>query len=225
MKFIEDLISLTLYPSNKKISIPINPKNKIKGSVIYLLGTSKDEIDNVLKLNYLENKQLFNSYYIARDVLAYINNNKIKNIEESAISESLYHTNNPNLPVFIFDDSCSLSTRRYFVETIQNKRWLLNLADRLKIRELKNINCKIYEYKSYSQLQQNLKLKGIHGISTQDSIHIVAKGAYHGEDGTYDQYLKHELSSMLIHNMNPKINILVCAIASAYVSGQFKFKY
>ena len=221
MKFIEDLIPLTLYPSNKTISIPINPKNKLKGSVIYLLGTSKDEIDNVLNLNYLGNKHLFNSYYIARDVLVYINNNKIENIEESVISESLYHTSNPNLPTFIFDESCSLATRRYFVETVQTKRWLLNLADRLKIRELKNINCKIYEYKSYSQLQQSVGLKGIHGISTQDSIHIVTKGAYRGEDGTYDQYLKHELASMLIHNMNHKVNILICAIASAYLSGQY----
>ena len=221
MRFIEDLIPLTLYPSSKKISTPINPKNKIKGSVIYLLGTSKDEIDKVLQLEYLMNKQLFNSYYIARDISAYIKDNKIENIEESVISESLYHINSPNLPKFIFDESCSLSTQRYFKDAVQNDRWFFNTADRLKIRELKNISCKIYEYKSYAQLQQSLGIKGIHGIATNDSIYIVSKGAYHGEDGTYDQYLRHELASMLIHNMNPKINRLICAISSAYLSKQY----
>jgi len=72
MKTIEDLKPLRMYSPKTKLYAPVNVMNKRKGAAILLLTRSTDESEMIMNLPYIYNPNLFVSYYISKNVNAYI---------------------------------------------------------------------------------------------------------------------------------------------------------
>ena len=226
MKFIEDLISCRLYPANKKIFAPINLKSKQKGAAIMLLAPSNTSAEDMLGLPYIYNPNYFRSYYIARDVTAYIDHNRIEiesEMEDDSLQESFYFKDDNKKISVDYDSSCSITTRKYIDDTILDSKWLKNMYGQLHASKyVSNIACTVYEYRSFEELNRKLGTKHIHGYANDISVHIISESSYNKEDGEYEHYVKHEFCSMIIHNMNPNINPAICSIICGYLSDQYK---
>lgn len=226
MKFIEDLIPMMLYPANKKVFAPIDLKTKQKGSAILLLAASNTVAEHMMDLSYLHNPGYFKSYYIARDVTAYIDHSQIDTGEiddnSDAVTESFYYGTDKKTLEMNFDTSCSFSTKNKIKVFLETDSWFKKTIDVLKIHNENDISFTVYEHRSYNDLQKYVGIKGIHGYASADSIHIVSESSYTNEDGTYEHYVKHEFVSMLLHNINPEINFGISAFVSGYLSGQYK---
>jgi GNAT superfamily N-acetyltransferase len=226
MKFIEDLISCRLYPANKKIFAPINLKSKQKGAAIMLLAPSNTSAEDMLGLPYIYNPNYFRSYYIARDVTAYIDHNRIEvesEMEDDSLQESFYFKDDNKKISVDYDSSCSITTRKYIDDTILDSKWLKNMYGQLHASKyISNIACTVYEYRSFEELNRKLGTKHVHGYANDISVHIISESSYNKEDGEYEHYVKHEFCSMIIHNMNPQINPAICSIICGYLSEQYK---
>lgn len=70
MIFLDELKNLTLY--KKKLFLPINEKNKRRGSVVFLLTPNYESSKNLLNNDKIINKW-FESYYIEKDITYFIN--------------------------------------------------------------------------------------------------------------------------------------------------------
>ena len=228
MRFIEDLIPLRLYPASKKLFIPIDLKNKKKGSAIILLSPTSAESQVMANLPYVYNPNYFNSYFISRDVTAYIDDGKLEmeaedNTEE-AVQESFYYINGRDKIEMEFDKSVSAATKRKVEVALNTENWFKETVKTIKMNDIGKIDFTIYEHRSYEEIQKYTGKKGIHGYADADSVRIVSESNYTDEDGEYENYIKHEIVSMLLHNINPNINPVICAFVSGYFSGQYKDK-
>lgn len=228
MRFIEDLIPLRLYPASKKLFIPIDLKNKKKGSAIILLSPTSAESQVMANLPYVYNPNYFNSYYISRDVTAYIDDGKLEmeaeDDTEEAVQESFYYTNGRDKIEMEFDKSVSSATKRKVEVALNTENWFKETVKTIKMNDIGKIDFTIYEHRSYEEIQKYTGKKGIHGYADADSVRIVSESNYTDEDGEYENYIKHEIVSMLLHNINPDINPVICAFVSGYFSGQYKDK-
>ena len=228
MRFIEDLIPLRLYPASKKLFIPIDLKNKKKGSAIILLSPTSAESQVMANLPYVYNPNYFNSYYISRDVTAYIDDGKLEmeaeDDTEEAVQESFYYTNGRDKIEMEFDKSVSSATKRKVEVALNTENWFKETVKTIKMNDIGKIDFTIYEHRSYEEIQKYTSKKGIHGYADADSVRIVSESNYTDEDGEYENYIKHEIVSMLLHNINPDINPVICAFVSGYFSGQYKDK-
>lgn len=228
MRFIEDLIPLRLYPASKKLFIPIDLKNKKKGSAIILLSPTSAESQVMANLPYVYNPNYFNSYYISRDVTAYIDDGKLEmeaeDDTEEAVQESFYYTNGRDKIEMEFDKSVSSATKRKVEVALNTENWFKETVKTIKMNDIGKIDFTIYEHRSYEEIQKYTGKKGIHGYADADSVRIVSESNYTDEDGEYENYIKHEIVSMLLHNINPDINPVICAFVSGYFSDQYKDK-
>lgn len=71
MIFLDELKDLTLY--KKKFYLPINEKNKKKGSAIFLLTPNYESSKETINLPYIINKRLFECYYLEKNISFLIN--------------------------------------------------------------------------------------------------------------------------------------------------------
>ena len=94
MRMMDELRPLFLYSANKKVYAPIDEKDKKHGSAILLLTPNMETSSRLMKLPYIYNPDLFNSFYIDRNVMAYIDKVGEENIEfdeqeENTLSEAM----------------------------------------------------------------------------------------------------------------------------------------
>ena len=78
---LEDLKNNKLY--RKQMFLPINASNKKKGSLIYLLSPNIEETARVMASSYFKNPNLFNAYYLEKDINLIINENMVYNEERN----------------------------------------------------------------------------------------------------------------------------------------------
>ena len=71
MIFLDELKDKFLY--KRPFLIPINEKDKRKGSSIFLLSPNVDTSIKMMNMNYVLNKRLFESYYLEKDVSFILN--------------------------------------------------------------------------------------------------------------------------------------------------------
>jgi len=114
MIFIDEIKSLKLY--NKPFYLPINLKDKKRGSSVFLLGRntypdgSGYAAADILSSNPLLNKKYFESYYIEKDVTFYINNEGYVMVDK--MSKVLNEDSLDKLST-VFGTASSLSMRHY----------------------------------------------------------------------------------------------------------------
>lgn len=86
MIFLDELKDTFLY--KRPFFIPINEKDKRRGSAIFLLSPNVDTSIKMMNMPYVVNKNYFTSYYLERDVSFIIN-------EDCSISNRI--DNEPNV--------------------------------------------------------------------------------------------------------------------------------
>lgn len=82
MQLISDLKHMRLYSSKRKVYMPFNPSNKRKGATIKLLTRDIEDSMAMINLPYLYNPKLYRSYYMPKNVMAYIDSKGIIDQDE-----------------------------------------------------------------------------------------------------------------------------------------------
>lgn len=225
MKMMNELIPLRLYPSKRKVFIPLNEDNKRKGSAIFLMGSSQESNEMMMQLSYLHQKQYYRSYYIDRKVMAYINSSEgipseeFDEIQENALSEAMFHNAKSKVEVI----NASTMNKRMITDAI-NDDSIKSYLSKFKFKDLEIKEVKVKVHPSLASLKEDMpevyKNLGVLSYNTPDTIHVLADTVYGNQDGPYDLYLRNELICFIIFKAYGHINLkLVFAIAFA-LSGQ-----
>lgn len=230
MRMMDELKPLFLYSSNKKVYAPIDEKDRRHNAAILLLTPSLEVSSKLINLPYLHNPNLFTSFYIDRNVMAYIDNTDIDKIEfdekeEEAVSEAMLRNWNSKVK-FKFDENISIMDKRY-AEEVFNQTSVKDIVRILKLTYTPE-KIKIFIHPNVSSLRkdapssiQNIYDDKLYSYSNGEEIHIVSKTVYDPEmmGGTYPTYLKNELICNLILQANPDLAIIPVLAISQVFSG------
>src|SRR5574344_1603556 len=83
--YLDELNNLQLY--KRTFIIPINLKNKLKGSCVLLVTPNYEESKSIMTNPKKLDLNLFKSYYMERNIFYIISNNKIKKENKTYIDE------------------------------------------------------------------------------------------------------------------------------------------
>lgn len=231
MRMMDELKPLFLYPASKKVYVPINEKDRKKGSAILLLTPNMEVSSQLMKLPYLVNPMIYKSFYIDRNVMAYIDHvpEDVINFdptEEETLSEAMIRAIGGKTKIK-FDDSNSIMDMRYLKkiytsDTVKDYAALLGLS---KIPE--EINVKVFP-------NLNSLRESYHGKSNKDklyyyvrncSIYVVSKMSYDDRTmyGPYEMYLASALISCIIASYNMDLSAKIVYAIAASISGLAKW--
>ena len=229
---MDELKPLYLYSSSKKVFAPINPDDKRRNACILLLTPSMESSSKLMKLPYVYNPNYFRGLFIDRNVMAYIDNGGMEDVEEldekeeEAVSEALIRARN-NKTRITFDDHTTTMDRRYIEEYI-NQSQIKEICSFFNI-VYQPESLKIKVYPNMANLKNDIpeeivsQTAGTISSFTRDNTILLLSRMYYDPQtmgGPYDIYIKNELICAILHSANPSLPfICVRAIASA-VSGQ-----
>ena len=227
MRMMDELKPLFLYSANKKVYVPINEKDRKKGSAILLLTPSMEVSSQLMKLPYLVNPMIYKSFYIDRNVMAYIDHVpedvlEFDPNEEEALSEAMISSFGGKTKIK-FDDATSMMDMRYLKKTytpdlVKSYAALLGMG---KIPE--EITVKVYPNlnalrESYNGKSDKDKLY----YYVKDGIVCIVSALSYDEQimyGPYDMYLASALASCLMATFNMDLSAKIVYAISANVSG------
>lgn len=231
MRMMDELKHMMLYSANKKVCAPIDEKDRRRNSAILLLTPGMEVSSQLMRLPYIYNPNLFTSFYIDRNVMAYIDNVGIENIEfdekeEEALSEAMKRGWTSKVK-FKFDDHTSIMDKKY-IEAVFNSKAAMYYARRLNLHSMPE-EIKVFVYPNLSTLQKNAP-KGyvnaykdkLYSYSINDQIHLVSKLSYDPDlmGGSYELYLTTELIYSLIMQNNEDLPFIPVRGIAMAVSGQ-----
>lgn len=237
MKMMDELKPLFLYSSKKKVYAPINEKDRRHNSAILLLTPSIEASANLMNLPYIHNPNLFNSFYIDRNVMAYIDNISEEDIdfdeiEEEAMSEAFFNSMNSKTKVK-FDDRIPYMDKKYAEEYI-NKDYIYKICKQLKIPNPEEIDVHIYPNISIIKRDSPNNIKSIYdgddkkilSYSKGKEIHLITKRIYDPESmsGSFDIYIKNELITNIIYQYNQNLPFIIVRAIAQYYSGLYAWK-
>ena len=229
MRMMDELKHLFLYSSKKKVYVPIDEMDKRKNSAVLLLSPNTETSIQLTKMSYLYNPNLFKSYYIDRNVDAYIKSVDPEVLdfdeqEEEILSESLFSNDNVK---FKIEDGTSYVDRKY-IDSIYNKNTVKEYKNIFGLRHLpESINIKVYPNKGALKKEAPDKVArfykdGLYSYSIKGTIHLISKMTYDERRlGPYDKYLLTELITYFICNENNKIPIHIGKAIGYVFSGLY----
>lgn len=229
MRMMDELKHLFLYSSKKKVYVPIDEMDKRKNSAVLLLSPNTETSIQLTKMPYLYNPNLFKSYYIDRNVDAYIKSVDPEVLdfdeqEEEILSESLFSNDNVK---FKIEDGTSYVDRKY-IDSIYNKNTVKEYKNIFGLRHLpESINVKVYPNKGALKKEAPDKVArfykdGLYSYSIKGTIHLISKMTYDERRlGPYDKYLLSELITYFICNENNKIPIHIGKAMGYVFSGLY----
>lgn len=229
MRMMDELKHLFLYSSKKKVYVPIDEMDKRKNSAVLLLSPNTETSIQLTKMPYLYNPNLFKSYYIDRNVDAYIKSVDPEVLdfdeqEEEILSESLFSNNNIK---FKIEDGTSYVDRRC-IDSVYNKNTVKEYKNIFGLRHLpESIDIKVYPNKGALKKEAPDKVArfykdGLYSYSIKGTIHLISKMTYDERRlGPYDKYLLAELITYLVCNENNKIPIHIGKAIGYVFSGLY----
>lgn len=215
MRMMSELNHMFLYSAKKKVYVPINEKNRRFGSAILLLTPSMEDTMHLTMLPYLFNPDLFMSYYIDRNVSAFIDKKSIAaaedfdEVEAKAVSEAM--VNYTNKIKFKMDSVSSMDER--YIRNAYDMKIITPLVKTLGILKIPDV-MNVVVHPNLGNLKKNApsdiaKQCGKDYFSYTDgtTIHILSHLVYDAFTmrGNYDIYLLSELLYALIVNFNNNI--------------------
>ena len=87
MRFVSELKHLHLYSAKKTFYSPVDVKNKKKGAAIFMLTPNIESSEWIMKLPYMHNPNNFISYYLPKNVTAYIDSSNNIDEDEEVVTE------------------------------------------------------------------------------------------------------------------------------------------
>lgn len=233
MRMIDELKPLFLYSATKKVYAPIDEKDRRHGSSIMLLTPNMETSAKLTQLPYVHNPDLFTSFYIDRNVMAYIGNGKDKDpefdeAEENAVSEAMLRNWNSKIK-FKYDEDMSTMDRHYIDDVYGNRNIYKKIATDLKLTYVPE-TVKVIVHPTVSSLRDSASSEynsickdALYSYSNGEEIHLVSKRVYDPEvmGGPYQIYLKNELICNMLLQANPDLALIpVLSIAQVY-SGMY----
>lgn len=235
MRMMDELKPLFLYPAKKAVYVPISPDDKRKGSAILLLTPNLETSSRLMKLPYLYNPKLFISFYIDRNVTAYIDNTDISKLnfdekEEETISEAMIASSFGKIK-FRYADNVSFMDKRYIDEVYNNKtvkeilytcRVLKYIPDEIKIFVYPNLNA-LREVLPEKIKNSSNYYNTIYSFSRMNEIHLVSEYAYDENRmrGLYSVYIKTELITCLLRMYNHSIPYAIAKAIGYNLAGYY----
>ena len=235
MRMMDELRPLFLYSANKKVYAPIDEKDKKHGSAILLLTPNMETSSRLMKLPYIYNPDLFNSFYIDRNVMAYIDKVGEENIEfdeqeENTLSEAMMVSWTKRCKVK-FLEGTSIMDKKY-IEGIFNPRIISKKAQLLRISRVPE-EFHIYVHPTPADLQKDAPRSLIslydgklYSYSKDNEIHIISKLTYDENTmgGPYEVYLLNELIYVLLTTYNNELHFIPCKAIAMALSGMVEWK-
>ena len=233
MRMMDELKPLFLYSATKKVYAPIDEKDRRHGSSIMLLTPNMETSAKLTQLPYVHNPDLFTSFYIDRNVMAYIGNGKDKDpefdeAEENAVSEAMLRNWNSKIK-FKYDEDMSTMDRHYIDDVYGNRNIYKKIATDLKLTYVPE-TVKVIVHPTVSSLRDSASSEynsvckdALYSYSNGEEIHLVSKRVYDPEvmGGPYQIYLKNELICNMLLQANPDLALIpVLSIAQVY-SGMY----
>lgn len=216
MHMMNELNHLFLYSARKKVYVPIDEKDKRRNSAILLLTPNLETSNHLMTLPYIYNPDLFTSFYIDRNVSAYVDNMGIENIEfdekqEEAVSEAMVNSMAYSIK-FKFDDHTSIMDEKYIREVYEKSevKYYAKLLGISKIPDKINVvvhpNLTDLKKKAPKYVKAETQ-DNFYSYFENDTIHLLSKLVYDPDSmlGSYSIYIRSELLYVLIKSFNPDI--------------------
>lgn len=222
MRMMSELNHLYLYSADKKVYVPIDERDKRHNSAVMLLTPSMESTMHIMQLPYVYNPALFTSFYIDRNVSAYINKANVEEFDEKeaeTLSEAMVHASSGTK--FKFDYHVSSMDEKY-IRDVYNSSTVKYFARQLGLNKIPD-KITIVVHPTVADLRKNppkyIKVNGDNYFSYFDKgcIHLVSKLVYDpfSMRGNYEHYLLSELLYALIISYNEELPF-VTAMAIAY---------
>ena len=232
MRMMDELKHMYLYSSNKSVHIPIDEKDKRRNSAILLLTPNIEVSSSLMKLPYIYNPNLFTSFYIDRNVMAYIDgtdNIDFDENEEESISEAMLKGWTSKVK-FKFDEDTSVMDKNYIEEVLnyKNVSYYARILGLNRLPESINIvvhpNAANLQNSAPKQIQTMYKDK-LYSYSVDNNIHVLSKFSYDPKlmGGPYNIYLATELVYALIMLFNPDLHFVPVRGIAGAVTDQIKW--
>lgn len=208
MRMVEEMKPMFLYPASKKIHIPIDPNERRKNSAILLLAPDFNGAMKLTQLPYVFNPKLFVSYFIDRNVMAYINSSddfEVDLAEDESLSEAISGSKTTKI---IFDTDMSPMNKNR-ISAVINLSNINKICKDFRISHPEKMYVKVHD--TLGDLRRELPNglreyeDDLFSFSTSDTCHILSWHMYNESDVgySYDIYLKNELDNFVIRNINP----------------------
>ena len=222
MRMMSELNHLYLYSANKKVYVPVDEQDKRRNSAIMLLTPSFESTKHLMMLPYVYNPALFTSFYIDRNISAYVDKMNVEDFDEKeaeAVSEAMVHASSGTK--FKFDYGVSTMDEKY-IRDIYNGNTVKYFAKQLGLIKVPD-KLSVVVHPSVADLRKTppkyIKQNGDNYFSYFDkgTIHLISKMVYDpfSMRGNYDNYLLSELLYALIISYNEELPFTT-AMAIAY---------
>lgn len=222
MRMMSELNHLYLYSADKKVYVPIDEQDKRHNSAIMLLTPNIDVTKNLMQLPYVHNPALFTSFYMDRNISAYVAKMDVEDFDEqeaTELSEAMVHYSSGTK--FKFDYHVSTMDEKY-IRDVYNANTVKYFAKQFGLLKTPD-KINIVVHPSVGDLRKNppnyVKANGDDYYSYFDkgTIHIISKLVYDpfSMRGNYDNYLLSELLYALIISYNNELPF-VTAMGIAY---------
>ena len=207
MYFLDELDNLRLY--RRSVLLPINEKDKKHTGLAYILSPDFQGTKNVFYNNLLISRY-YNSFYIERAVLYYVNQEgSIEYLDtDYYITEkaNLYEPADMKISYTGYDHHIA-DAKKYL-----NSDWFSRQIDKFKVNKNK-ID------------QINIEIKGALDTSTKDTIYLVPVNKTPSDFKSYQNFCYYSAYMWLFYQMNPEINewlCMACALKESGVSSLYK---
>ena len=203
MYFLDELDNFKLY--RRTVLLPINEKDKKHTSLAFLLSPNMNGTKSILYSALLVPKY-YNSFYIERAVLYYVNQEGSIDIntDDYIIEADLYDKNDCQIFYRGYENKIS------YVKSILNRDWFEKQFTLYKVNKNKISDISI------TVLEKNIN-------SDISNIYIASKDKYPSDFKSYDIYCKYCAYMWLFYNINPNINDWLCMALALKESGVISF--
>lgn len=211
MFFIDELKDARLY--RKAFLLPIDEKNKRRGSAAIIFGPTSESYRNVINHPKFYNRY-YNSYFLDRAIMYYINGTKSEDSSsDESISEMSCNLIAENLDIFkhglytYTGYDCYREKTEIAFKNI--KKWLSDLCNKFKI----NIKTVDIEVSVTEEVKE----------PTPQTLYILPETSINSDFVNYDYYLKFMVCLFLCKKYNAKINDSLATAIAIKESGLYDY--
>ena len=237
MQLMSELSQMRLYSSRRKVYIPFNPDDKKRGATIKLLTRHIEDSINMMHTPYIYNPKYYDSFYIPRDVMAYINSDNAKEYDndtkddDDVLMESIMN----RADTFRFDYTCTEHDANIVKKIITAKK----IKDLYELFHRGSYNWKpftVYIFDNQRQLAKAINQEAIlrnadyvaHSYCTERELFIVSPTGFKEiskAEVDYELYVMDELTTWVVMNCFPKCGRVIANHVGAGISGHARAIY
>ena len=237
MQLMSELSQMRLYSSRRKVYIPFNPDDKKRGATIKLLTRHIEDSINMMHTPYIYNPKYYDSFYIPRDVMAYINSDNAKEYDNDTKDDDdvLMEAIMNRADTFRFDYTCTEHDADIVKKIITAKK----IKELYELFHRGSYNWKpftVYIFDNQRQLAKAINQEVIlrnadyvaHSYCTERELFIVSPTGFKEiskAEVDYELYVMDELTTWVVMNCFPKCGRVIANNVGAGISGHARAIY